>query len=201
MKKKDSSRKTLGLLVGGAVLIVLGLLIHLDFPINKKLGTSSFTFLTCGISTILLAIFMSYLSFSNENKIIFSLDTQISEVIELLGEPREMKIEEIDKLVILTVENLLFSEVFSTLKQELTDGKGKGKNVILDLSNLTELQLSDLLTFQELSDLHTNAKYSFVIVNDAINHNDLPETLHVTPTLQEAKDIVAMEEIERDLGF
>ncbi|HLW14171.1 MAG TPA: hypothetical protein VKX30_01580 [Flavobacteriaceae bacterium] len=112
-----------------------------------------------------------------------------------------MKIEEIDKLVILTVENLLFSEVFSTLKQELTDGKGKGKNVILDLSNLTELQLSDLLTFQELSDLHTNAKYSFVIVNDAINHNDLPETLHVTPTLQEAKDIVAMEEIERDLGF
>lgn len=47
--------------------------------------------------TILLAIFMSYLSFSNENKIIFSLDTQISEVIELLGEPREMKIEEYPK--------------------------------------------------------------------------------------------------------
>ena len=38
--------------------------------------------------TILLAIFMSYLSFSNENKIIFSLDTQISEVIELLAFPQ-----------------------------------------------------------------------------------------------------------------
>lgn len=112
-----------------------------------------------------------------------------------------MKIEEIDKLAILTVENLLFSKVFSALKHELTYGKGSGKNVILDLSNLTELQLSDLLTFKELSDLHTNAKCSFVIVNDAINHNDLPETLHVTPTLQEAKDIVEMEEIERDLGF
>ena len=47
--------------------------------------------------TILLAIFMSYLSFSNENKIIFSLDTQISEVIELLGEPNEIKIEEFPK--------------------------------------------------------------------------------------------------------
>lgn len=47
--------------------------------------------------TILLAIFMSYLSFSNENKIVFSLDTQISEVIELLGEPNEIKIEEYPK--------------------------------------------------------------------------------------------------------
>ncbi len=112
-----------------------------------------------------------------------------------------MKIEEIDKLVILTVENILFSKLFSVLEKELIDGKGKGKNVILDLSNLTELELPDLLAFQELSNSHTNAKCSFVIVNDSINHNDLPVTLHVTPTLQEAKDIVEMEEIERDLGF
>ncbi len=112
-----------------------------------------------------------------------------------------MKIKEIDKLVILTVENLLFSKLFSVLEKELIDGKGKGKNVILDLSSLTELKLPDLLAFQELSDSHTNAKCSFVIVNDSINHNDLPVTLHVTPTLQEAKDIVEMEEIERDLGF
>ena len=112
-----------------------------------------------------------------------------------------MKIEVVDKLVILTVKKLPFSEVFSALEKELSSGKGKGKNVILDLSNLTELELSDLLTFQELSDTHTEAKCSFVIVNDAVNHNEIPATLHVTPTLQEAKDIIEMEEIERDLGF
>ena len=43
---------------------------------------------------ILLSIFTSYLLFPNENKIIVSLNTQISEVIELMGEPKEIKIEE-----------------------------------------------------------------------------------------------------------
>ena len=112
-----------------------------------------------------------------------------------------MKIEEIDKLVILTVKHLPFSEVFTNLEKELTQGKGKAKNVILDLSKLTELKLEDVLTFQKLSDTHTEEKCSFVIVSDAINHNDLPSSLHVTPTLPEAKAIIAMEEIERALGF
>lgn|SRR5690625_3287702 len=112
-----------------------------------------------------------------------------------------MKIEVVDKIVIITVKKHPFSEVFSAVKEELICGKGKGKNVVLDLSNLTDLELSDLLTFQELSDLHTEAKYSFVIVNDSVNHNDIPVTLHVIPTLQEAKDLIEMEEIERDLGF
>lgn len=109
--------------------------------------------------------------------------------------------EEKNKLQILTVEKLSFSELLPVLKKELTEGKGKNKNVILDLSNFTELQISDLLPFQKLSDLHAQSNCSFVIVNNAINHNDLPQTLHVTPTLQEAKDIIEMEEIERDLGF
>lgn len=112
-----------------------------------------------------------------------------------------MKIEIIEKLVIITIKNLPFSEVYPVLEKELTEGKGKAKNVIVDLSRLTELTLSDLLSFQDLSDNHTKTKCSFVIVNDAINHIELPESLHVTPTLQEAKDIIEMEEIERDLGF
>lgn len=112
-----------------------------------------------------------------------------------------MKIEEIDNLVIVTIENLMFSKVLLALQNEITDGKAKGKNVILDLSNQTKLDLSDVLTFQELSELHANSKCSFVLVTNCINHNELPETLHVTPTLQEAKDIVEMEDIERDLGF
>lgn len=52
-----SQKKALWLGMAGAVLIVAGLLVHLDFPINKKLGTSSFTLLTSGISAMLLALF------------------------------------------------------------------------------------------------------------------------------------------------
>ncbi|HAT63224.1 MAG TPA: ribonuclease Z, partial [Flavobacteriaceae bacterium] len=41
----------------------------------------------------------------------------------------------------------------------------------------------------------------FVIVNNAINPDDIPDEMIVVPTLQEAADIIEMEEIERDLGF
>jgi len=42
---------------------------------------------------------------------------------------------------------------------------------------------------------------SFVIIQKRINIDDFPEILNITPTLQEAKDILEMEAIERDLGF
>ena len=52
-----------------------------------------------------------------------------------------MKIEKIDKLVIVTVKKLPFSEVYSAIEKVLTVGKGKAANVILDLSRLTQLTL------------------------------------------------------------
>ncbi len=55
--EKKSAGKTIGLLLAGLGFIIFSLLIHLDFPINKKLGSTSFTFLTCGISAVLLAVF------------------------------------------------------------------------------------------------------------------------------------------------
>jgi len=57
MSAKSGSRKTRGLLMTGIVLILVALISHLDFPINKKLASPSFTLLTCGISAVLLSIF------------------------------------------------------------------------------------------------------------------------------------------------
>ena len=37
--------------------MIAGLIIHLDFPINKKLSSPSFIFLTSGISAFLLSVF------------------------------------------------------------------------------------------------------------------------------------------------
>jgi len=50
-------KKALWLGIAGAALIIAGLLVHLDFPINKKLGTTSFTLVTSGISASFLAFF------------------------------------------------------------------------------------------------------------------------------------------------
>lgn len=79
--------------------------------------------------------------------------------------------------------------------------KFKNNNIIVSLSTLKALNLSDFLEFLELSNNHRATKQSFVIVSDKIDLNTLPEEIVVVPTLQEAYDIIEMEEMERDLDF
>ncbi|SDL58358.1 hypothetical protein SAMN04488034_106108 [Salinimicrobium catena] len=74
-------------------------------------------------------------------------------------------------------------------------------NVVVDILKYGNLELDELLAFLQLSNNHRKNKRSFVIVNDTINIDRVPEELMVVPTLQEAEDIIQMEEIERDLGF
>ena len=63
------------------------------------------------------------------------------------------------------------------------------------------MSLEDLLFFLKVSNIHRATKHSFVIVNDAINPDELPDEMTIVPSLQEAEDIVEMEDIERELGF
>lgn len=53
----DSGKKVRSLLVWGIVLMTIGLMWHLQFPIIKKIWSSSFVLLTAGISAILLGMF------------------------------------------------------------------------------------------------------------------------------------------------
>ena len=84
---------------------------------------------------------------------------------------------------------------------ESIHGSFKNDNVVVDILKYGELSLEELLSFLQLSNKHRKNKKSFVIANDAINIDQVPEELQVVPTLQEAEDIIQMEEIERDLGF
>jgi hypothetical protein len=77
----------------------------------------------------------------------------------------------------------------------------KDQNLIIDLLSYTNLSLEQLLMFIELSNKHRTLNHSFVIVNDAIDLDILPDEIMVVPTLLEAHDVIEMEEIERDLGF
>ena len=74
-------------------------------------------------------------------------------------------------------------------------------NIIVNLFSFSNLTKSDLVEFLQLSKKHRRAKHSFVIVTNKISTDDLPEAIMTVPTLQEAFDIIEMEEIERDLGF
>jgi len=79
--------------------------------------------------------------------------------------------------------------------------KVKNDNIIVVLSTLKSLDLSDILEFLQISNTHRAAKKSFVVVTEKINIDLVPDEIIVVPTLQEAHDIIEMEEMERDLGF
>ena len=77
----------------------------------------------------------------------------------------------------------------------------EGKNVVIDLSKYKTATLDEFLSFLLLSNTHRATKQSFVMINDSRNMDDIPEELMIVPTYQEAKDVIEMEEIERDLGL
>ena len=77
----------------------------------------------------------------------------------------------------------------------------KHDHIIINLFSFSELTASNVLEFLELSNSHRMAKKSFVLVTTKVSFDDVPEEISVVPTIQEAKDIIEMEEIERDLGF
>lgn len=86
-------------------------------------------------------------------------------------------------------------------KLEALYPKFKNDNIIVTLTTLGKITLSDILEFLEISNKHRASKQSFVIVSDTINYDEVPDEIVVVPTLQEAYDIIEMEEMERDLEF
>ena len=77
----------------------------------------------------------------------------------------------------------------------------KGQNLIVDVTSDKNVTIKDIKLFSDLSKTHKKGKKSFIIVTEDIDFNDVPVKLTVVPSIQEAHDIIEMEEIERDLGF
>jgi len=74
-------------------------------------------------------------------------------------------------------------------------------NIIVNLFSVKEIQPSAINDFLLLSKKHKEGKRSFVIVSSKLAYDGAPEELTIVPSIQEAHDIVEMEEIERDLEF
>ena len=96
-----------------------------------------------------------------------------------------------EKNDVVDFSNFLENEAYQSIE---------GKNVVVDILKYGELTLEELLSYLALSNKHRSADHSFVIVNDTINIDLVPEELMVIPTLLEAGDVIQMDEIQRDLG-
>ncbi len=100
---------------------------------------------------------------------------------------------------------IVFQEkiTISTFLENLTKSHAKVQhdNVIVNLFSFDNLTSGDILEFLQLSQKHRQGGKSFVLVSSKVAFDELPDDITVVPTIQEAKDIIEMEEIERDLGI
>jgi len=110
-----------------------------------------------------------------------------------------MLIDKNENTVILTQENLSIVELVKKINSMYT--KFEHNNIIVNLNSLKKVSLASLVEFLQLSNLHRSREHSFVIISKNSNVNDLPDEIVVVPTMQEAFDIIEMEEMERDLGL
>ncbi|MDV7139297.1 ribonuclease Z [Maribacter sp. TH_r10] len=94
-------------------------------------------------------------------------------------------------------ENISIKEFLKNLEKGYP--KLKNDNIILNLFSFSKLTSSDILEFLPISNLHRESGKSFVLATEKVSFDEVPEELCVVPTIQEAKDIIEMEEIERDL--
>ncbi len=90
-------------------------------------------------------------------------------------------------------------DFFSELKENFSNFKNS--NLILDFSQVVNTDERKILLFSPMCGRQKDQNNSFVIVSEGINLDDIPEEMVVVPTLQEAQDIIEIENIERDLGF
>ena len=66
--KAQAVRKCMGLFLGGLAFVIIGLLLHPLFPINKQLWTSTYVLLTSGAALILFGIFYGMIDVLGKKK-------------------------------------------------------------------------------------------------------------------------------------
>lgn len=104
-----------------------------------------------------------------------------------------MKVLKKDSYTLITIEKIGLENI--NINDFISD------HVILEFSDNVNIQKSEISLFlKTATDFKTNGM-SFVLVKSGIDIDDFPESLNISPTIQEAEDILEMEAIERDLGF
>jgi hypothetical protein len=110
-----------------------------------------------------------------------------------------MLIEKKENCTFINTDENLFSEFYNSfLKKEQGFEK---ENLVLQISADISTTKEDFLLFLSIAQQKRENGTSFVLVCNTINIDDYPENFNIVPTLLEARDIIEMEAMERELGF
>jgi anti-anti-sigma factor len=119
----------------------------------------------------------------------------------------EVKIDTKEKFTVITPETgVVDDNIAAAITKHVNDCLQQPiKNVVLNLSNILDIEESAARTIAEVQQNVYEQSASFVIcslqaaVEQKLDQLELLEIMNVTPTESEAWDIVQMEEIEREL--
>ena len=110
-----------------------------------------------------------------------------------------MKIKNNDNHILVSSETTDFAVFLKEFKQKHTNFIGK--NLIIELSENINASEKDIFVFLDYAQQFQENGTSFVVVFKNVDVDSFPETFNIAPTLQEARDVIEMEDIQRDLGF
>ena len=110
-----------------------------------------------------------------------------------------MLVDKRDNITIVTQEKASIVELVKKLN--VLYDRFKNDNIVINLSTLAKIPFNEIIEFLQISNRHRASKHSFVIVAAEVYLDKVIDEIIIVPTLQEAFDIIEMEEIERDLGF
>ena len=110
-----------------------------------------------------------------------------------------MIIDRDNNICIITQENASVKTLVNTIEKFYDTFKNE--HIIVNISSLDKVLFEDVIEFLRISNKHRGDKKSFVLVSEKVDLDKMPDEICVVPTLQEAHDIIEMEDIERDLGF
>ncbi|WP_159951286.1 hypothetical protein [Polaribacter septentrionalilitoris] len=110
-----------------------------------------------------------------------------------------MQIVKKENLTIISSDEDSFSVFYDAFLIE--EKKRQEENIILQVFENINVSKEEFLLFLDIAALKKENGTSFVIVNSDIDVDDFPEDFNIVPTLQEAEDVIEMENIERALGF
>ena len=106
-----------------------------------------------------------------------------------------MKIIENDQYNLISIDGHSLSALESQLP--MIDNN----HLLLELSDKIKNVENKINFFLKIASGLKAKNKSFIIIKKGIHINNFPEILNIAPTLQEAKDILEIEAIERDLGL
>ncbi|MCG1037012.1 hypothetical protein [Polaribacter sargassicola] len=110
-----------------------------------------------------------------------------------------MQIDKKETYTLINSDENSFSDFYNSFLIE--EKKLTKEHLIIHISNNINISNEEFLLFLNIAEEKKQNGTSFVVIYNNINIDDFPENFNITPTLQEAIDIIDMENMERELGF